>query len=283
MRLTLLVAVRNEGARMRGFLERHAPYFDEVVVVHDGECTDDTLAIAREYPNVTAYQRPGRHNPFPQREWALREAIREGWVAVFDPDSAMSDELLADLRPLVEETDVAGFDGLAVTMLRYLDDTFIDEHLQWRIFKHSDRVHYPEHPHAGIEGLRCGRAAPYTFRHVARAADLPGKRRRRNAHLRRLLREQPDSPRAVAWRAGIAVYDDLRPLLESKGIAWEVEGRPLAKLKGLGKALADRFAEELGIETLDELAGGDAEYMAGELGLPVARVRRLQDLARRAG
>ena len=277
MRLTLLTAVRNEGQSIGAFLARHASAFDEVIVVHDGECMDQTLYIAAQYDNVRGFERPGRHNPFPHREWALRNVIYGGWVAVFDPDESLSDGLLQDMRKLVDKAEAQGMDGIAVTMMPYLDEVGLEPHAVWRIFKRSDQVHYPDHPHAGIEGLTNGLVAEeYTFTHLNRAQDIPSKVRRRDAILRRKLREEPDSPRRESWLAGMRMTEDWQRVMDQKGISLEVEGQGLAGVEGIDATLAARLSEELGLVTREEFIAGDAGYIAQTVGLDIGRVRQLQ-------
>ena len=282
IKLTLLMAIRNEGERIGKFLERHVPYFDEVVVVHDGACLDNALEIARQYSNVTVFERPGYHRPHPHWEWALRNAIDGGWVAQFDPDEEMCDELLQDLRQIVGQADFVGKDGIALTQIPYMDGIELKHHKPWKIFKHSDLVHYPDHPHGGIEGLTNGLILDekYYFNHHLRAVDVPSKMRRRNAILRRRISEEPNSPRRVAWEQGLRVPDGWLDVLDAKGISLE-ESESLAKLvKNLSQKVADMMAEVVGIETKQELVSADAEYVATMLDVPVSRVRQWQKAAK---
>lgn len=278
MKLTLLMAIRNEGENIGKFLERHAPYFDEVVVVHDGECLDGSVEIARQYSNVRVFERPGYHRPHPHWEWALRNVIYGGWVAQFDPDEELCDELLRDLRQIVGQADFVGKDGIALTQIPYMDGIELRHHQPWKIFKHSDLVHYPDHPHGGIEGLTNGLILEdrYYFNHFLRAKDVPSKMRRRNAILRRRISEEPNSPRRVAWEQGLHVPDGWMDVLDAKGIALELDDRPLLSIKGISAKIADKLADEVGIEALEELAMADAEYVATMLDVPISRVRQWQ-------
>jgi len=279
MKLTLLTAVRNEGARMEGFMEHHAPYFDEVVVVHDGPCTDGTVEIAARYDNARVFLRPGEHNPHPHREWALRNVIEGGWVVLLDADERLDEELLLRLRDLVEGGEERGLDGFAVTMRMMIDDHLVGEFPTWRIFKHSDRVSQPEHPHGGIEGILRGELLEYKLVNRMRAVDVPKKNRRWNAILRRLIREQPNSPRRVAWEKGLQVGETYyRPHLERAGVSLEADGR-LRKLRGASDKLFELLAD-IGIETPEELASGDTEYIARATGYSEGYIEKVQ---RKAG
>jgi len=279
--VTLLVAVRNEGKHIKGFLEHHAKYFDDVVVVHDGKCTDDTLNIAGAYSNVRYFERPGEHNPFPQREWALHNVIPYGtWVAVFDPDEKLSDELLSDLRDkLIAEADADEADAIVVTQDGYVDGKAIRKVPVWRIFKNAGSVHYPEHPHAGPEGLTKATSHPeYIYIHQNSSADYPTKVRRRNAHYRRIIAADPNSTRRAAWEAGMVMRPEIVEVLKNAGISLEVQGHPLTRF---GRKLSKQLADELGIETFAEMAGGDTEYIARTLGIDESQVKQMQKFSRR--
>jgi len=278
--ISLLVAVRNEEVRIGPFLDRHAEHFDDVVVVHDGKCTDETLEIAGRFPNVRYFERPGRHNPFPHREWALHNVISRGnWVAVFDPDEELSDELLANFRSkLIFAADSVKADAIVVTQNAFVDGVATWSLPVWRIFKNTGKVHYPEHPHAGPEGLTKAVSYPeFYFTHQNNSADYPSKVRRRNSHYRRLIAMDPSSSRRVAWEKGMEMYPKVVAILEAAGVPLEVEGEPLLPLGG---ELCERLADELGIETPKELIDGDVEYIAETLGTSKTKVRKMQRYAK---
>jgi len=281
MKLTLLVAVRNEADKIKNFLGWHSSCFDDVVVVHDGECTDDTLVKALEFQNVRVFERPGFLNPFPHREWALRYVITEGWVAVFDPDEELCMDLLNDLRTIINGAEEKGQDGIALKQMIYCDGVQLETHYPWRIFKHSDRVHYPSHPHAGIEGLTSGLVLEdkYSFDHWWRAEDLPSKIRRRSAILKNILRYETDLMRRAAFTQGLVVPDTWLKAMAERGVTLTVSGDPLMQIKGIKSSIADRLKDDIGIETLDELIKADALYVSKVLEVSDERVRRWQKAA----
>ena len=279
--ISLLVAVRNEGERMQAFLDRHAEYFDDVVVVHDGRCTDETLNIAAQFPNVRYFEQPGKHNPFPQREWALHNVIPYGnWVAVFDPDETLSDELLARLRDkLIFAAESVNADCIVISQQTIVDDKEVWCRPVWRLFKNTGEVHYPEHPHAGPEGLtKPVRYPEFLYEHRNSSVGWPSKVRRRNAHYRRIIAADPTSSRRVAWEKGMEMYPEIQGILDAAGVSLEVLDRPLRRL---GDEMCDRLSDELGIETAEELAGGDTKYIASVLGVSGSSVKKMQAYARR--
>lgn len=102
--ITACLVVRNEAPVIERCLRSLRDVVDEIVVVHDGECTDDTLNICRQYTQKV-FSRPfvgacDAHRPF-----AFRQAASE-WILTIDADEFLSDELRAEMRTLVEGQDV---------------------------------------------------------------------------------------------------------------------------------------------------------------------------------
>lgn len=277
MQVTLMLAVRNEEKRIGNFLKTHAPFVDDIVLVHDGKCLDRTMEIAAAYP-VRAFVRPGEHNPHPHREWALRCAIEGGWVAMFEPDETLSPNLCSDLRAIVQDADARGLDGLAVNQVPYLDGVALRHHLSWKIFKHSDHVHYPLHPHGGIEGLLKGEAlAPtYYYTHYQLSAELPSKFRRRNAHLRRCINREPNSARRSAWEQGMQLSEEMAKLLAEKNIVLDEPGFPLVEATRMSHRSAMILADRIGVVTVEEMRWADVDYIARTLGLAPRVVSKWQ-------
>jgi glycosyltransferase involved in cell wall biosynthesis len=81
---------------------------DEIVLVHDGPCTDRTLEIAAEHgARVFVREHAGHgehHRPF------AYEQARGEWVLRIDADEFLSDALRAELRELVRDTRADGFE-----------------------------------------------------------------------------------------------------------------------------------------------------------------------------
>jgi glycosyltransferase involved in cell wall biosynthesis len=103
--ITPLILTYNEAPNLRRTLER-LTWAKEIVVVDSGS-TDDTVAIARSFPNVRVLVRP--FDTFAgQCNFGL-EQIQTPWVLSLDADYVLSDELVAELKAWRPEGAVAGY------------------------------------------------------------------------------------------------------------------------------------------------------------------------------
>lgn len=106
--LSACLVVHNEEKRITGCLESFADLVDEIVVVHDGPCADETLAIARRFTgNVFTTEARSGSSEF-ARPFALEHCTKE-WVLVIDADERLSPELRINLRSLIEAPGVDAY------------------------------------------------------------------------------------------------------------------------------------------------------------------------------
>ena len=96
MEITPLILTYNEAPNIGRTLERLA-WANEVVVV-DSFSTDDTLPIARGFPNVRIVQRP--FDSFADQCNFGRQQIQTPWVLSLDADYILSEELVRELSQL---------------------------------------------------------------------------------------------------------------------------------------------------------------------------------------
>lgn len=103
--VTPLILTFNEAPNLRRTLERLA-WAKEILVV-DSFSTDETLDIARNFPQVRIVQR--KFDSFAgQCNFGLQQ-IRTEWVLSLDADYVLSDGLIEELTRLQPEPDQAGF------------------------------------------------------------------------------------------------------------------------------------------------------------------------------
>lgn len=106
--ITALLIVRNEADNIRQALSSIAGVVDDIVVVHDGPCEDDTLSIAAEYTgNISTLPRSLGSSEF-HRPAALN-LCRGDWVFNLDADERVSPELREELRELVSTSGADSF------------------------------------------------------------------------------------------------------------------------------------------------------------------------------
>jgi glycosyltransferase involved in cell wall biosynthesis len=103
--ITPLIITYNEAANLRRSLEKLA-WADEILVV-DSFSTDDTLEIARSFPQVRVVQRRFDHFAG-QCNFGL-EHCRSNWVLSLDADYVLSDDLVRELRNWTAQPGVIAY------------------------------------------------------------------------------------------------------------------------------------------------------------------------------
>jgi glycosyltransferase involved in cell wall biosynthesis len=104
------LVVRNEATVIDRCLQSLAGVVDEIVLVHDGDCEDDTLEIAARY-GCRIYERPLVGHAEASTVFAFEEARGE-WILSLDADEYLSDALRDRLPELVRDDGVNGYDLL---------------------------------------------------------------------------------------------------------------------------------------------------------------------------
>ena len=104
------LVVRNEEAVIERCLQSLAGVVDEIVLVHDGVCEDRTLEIAERH-ECRIFVRPLVGHAEVATVFAYEQARGE-WILTLDADEFLSEPLRRELRALVSETDVNGYEVL---------------------------------------------------------------------------------------------------------------------------------------------------------------------------
>lgn len=108
--ISACLVVFQEEAVIERCLRSLADLVDEIIVIHDGPCTDRTLEIAASFGARTAeLPRVGHaeQHTVTAYEWARSE-----WILSIDADEFLSDPLRAALPGLVRRDDVNGYEFL---------------------------------------------------------------------------------------------------------------------------------------------------------------------------
>ena len=101
------LVVRHEEALIERCLGSMAGVVDEIIVIHDGPCEDRTLEIAASY-GARTLELPLVGHAERHRVVTYDQATSD-WILRLDADEYLSGELRAQLRSLVERTDVNGY------------------------------------------------------------------------------------------------------------------------------------------------------------------------------
>ena len=95
--ISVIILTFNEEIHIKRCLDRISPYVRSVFII-DSFSTDNTLAIAKEYENVTILQNRWT-NYATQFNWALENApIDTKWVLRLDADEYLTPELVEELN-----------------------------------------------------------------------------------------------------------------------------------------------------------------------------------------
>jgi glycosyltransferase involved in cell wall biosynthesis len=101
------VIVRNEERVIHRCLRSLQDVVDELIVVHDGQCVDRTLDIARAY-GARVFEQPETGNPEAHTVFAYNNARGE-WLLNIDADEYLSPALREAMPRLVLREDVDGY------------------------------------------------------------------------------------------------------------------------------------------------------------------------------
>lgn len=103
----VLILTFNEAPNIGRTLAALA-FFPEVIVLDSGS-TDDTLAIARSYPNVRVYHRPFDNHSAQWNHGLSACGLQREWVLALDADYVLPVSLVAEITALFPPGDVAGY------------------------------------------------------------------------------------------------------------------------------------------------------------------------------
>jgi len=109
-KITLLLIVYNEGEIVRRALESAKNVVDEIMVIHDGKCTDNTLKICKEYTkNIIIGSHTGRASLHMIDAF---NKIKTEWILKLDADEYLSEKMREGLGKLVKVKRVSAYSFL---------------------------------------------------------------------------------------------------------------------------------------------------------------------------
>jgi len=108
-KLSVCMVVYNEADILASCLEHVKDVADEIIIALDGECTDNTLEIAKKYTDKV-FVRPHIGHGEPHRPFTFKKATGN-WILWLDSDEIVSDEMRDSLKKIIEssEYDAYGF------------------------------------------------------------------------------------------------------------------------------------------------------------------------------
>ncbi len=106
--IATILVVNNEEHILRRCLESIKPVSNEIIVIHDGECVDNSLKIASEFTNKV-FERKKYYCPEPHLVDALYMAHND-WILRLDTDEYLSGDLIKHILDLdLENSDYTHF------------------------------------------------------------------------------------------------------------------------------------------------------------------------------
>ena len=105
--LTAIVLTFNEAPNIARTLSKLS-WLGDVVVVDSGS-NDETVQIARTFPNVRVFERPFTTHADQWNFGLEQTGIKTEWVLALDADFVLTDDIIRELKTLSPPPDIAGY------------------------------------------------------------------------------------------------------------------------------------------------------------------------------
>lgn len=107
MKLSACLVIRNEEKLLERCLKSIIDVADEIVVVHDGECSDSSLDIAKKY-NAKVFVKDFVGEAEYHRPFSYDQAAGE-WILQIDADEFLSEKAKQEIPKLIRSTSCDGY------------------------------------------------------------------------------------------------------------------------------------------------------------------------------
>jgi glycosyltransferase involved in cell wall biosynthesis len=108
VKISACLVVINEERLIRRCLKSLVGIVDEIIVVHDGPCSDQTLDICRQF-GASVWEKEFVGIAEPHRPFSYEQAQGE-WILQIDADEFLSDDLRQNLRSLTTDSGIAAYE-----------------------------------------------------------------------------------------------------------------------------------------------------------------------------
>jgi glycosyltransferase involved in cell wall biosynthesis len=148
-KISAILIVYHEEKIIQRALSNIKDVVDEIIVVHDGKCKDNTLEIASKYSNKI-FERQRMGNPEFHRIFAINKACND-WILWIDADEYLSPELKKNITDLTksQKVDAYSFIWPIWDGEKYLTQTFPRKSVLFRRNK-AALIAYPGVPRMTI-------------------------------------------------------------------------------------------------------------------------------------
>ncbi len=109
-KISACLVVYNEEKCIKRCLDSIYDVVDEIIIVHDGQCTDKTLEICQKYTDKIFVC---RHKGVAEYHWPFSyKKAKYDWILQIDADEYLSSDLKNNLRFLVSKSNVSAYEFL---------------------------------------------------------------------------------------------------------------------------------------------------------------------------
>ena len=144
-KISAYLVVYNEEKHIAACLKSLRLYVDEVIVLHDGPCDDDTINICRAY-NCEVYQVEHVGEAEPHRPLAITKC-RYDWVLQIDADERLSPALAESLPGLVSENQIDAYRFNWIAEINGKESNFLTKQILFR----KSKMYFIGLPHRQCE------------------------------------------------------------------------------------------------------------------------------------
>ncbi len=109
-KISACIVIKNEGHLLERCLKSLDGCVDEIILVHDGECSDDSLEIGEKY-KAKIFVRESHNNCNPHRPFSFSKATNE-WILQIDADEFLSKSLQKEIKKLAQNKEVDAYEFL---------------------------------------------------------------------------------------------------------------------------------------------------------------------------
>jgi glycosyltransferase involved in cell wall biosynthesis len=170
--ISACIVVYNEEQLIERCLKSVYGFCDEIIVIHDGECQDNTLTIARKYTDLI-YTRPHAGEAEIHRADAYSRAKGE-WILSIDADEFISDASIKIIKDTINSQN--DFNCLSLIWPIWNGEKYITSKWPYKpcLFRKS-KIHYIAFPHS--EALADGKNGkiPARLEHQPKYCNLSWK------------------------------------------------------------------------------------------------------------
>lgn len=189
-KISVIMVIYNEGDKIRRCLENVKDIADEILIMHDGPCKDNTIKISKEYTKKVIVNKANVGLPGPILPLLVKKA-KGPWILKIDADEFLSPELKRNIKRLAQnpKADAYTFKWLYRVNGKYITKNWPTKTVLYRKSKIS-LLGFPHRDDPIIHGNII--KTDYSLEHRPPRAGMPTLREFKNKYLGRYARLQAE-------------------------------------------------------------------------------------------